>query len=279
MLPQRLLTALVLAPIMIGGIFYLPLYGFALFIGAIVALAGWEWANLSGWTTKTARVAYALALVAILGLLFFLRSLSASYDLYLGVLWIAFLWWLLAIWFIRKFPALPAVCFHPKAKALLGVVVLVPFWVGLMLLKTIPNSNFWIVFLMLIVWGADIGAYFVGRAIGHRKLAPNVSPGKSWEGVWGGFLVVILIATAAGLYLSGDLNFQLREWLQLFAVSTVVMTVSIFGDLVESMLKRHRGIKDSSHILPGHGGVMDRVDSLTAAVPVFALLIYLIVVI
>ncbi len=279
MFPQRLLTALVLAPIMIGGIFYLPLDGFAVFIGVIVALGAWEWANLSGLTNTPARLAYVLALVAILAVLFWLQRLSTSQNLYLGVLWLALVWWLSSYWFIRKFPDLPAFSFLLNTKVLLGFVVLVPFWVGLMLLKTIPNSNFWIVFLMLIVWGADIGAYVVGRAIGRRKLAINISPGKSWEGVWGGFLVVMLVTTGAGLYLSGDVAFDLNGWLELFAVSMVVATVSIFGDLVESMLKRHRGIKDSSHLLPGHGGIMDRIDSLTAAVPVFALLIYVVVVV
>lgn len=279
MFPQRLLTALVLAPIMIGGIFYLPLDGFAVFIGVIVALGAWEWANLSGLTNTPARLAYVLALVAILAVLFWLQRLSTSQNLYLGVLWLALVWWLSSYWFIRKFPDLPAFSFLLNTKVLLGFVVLVPFWVGLMLLKTIPNSNFWIVFLMLIVWGADIGAYVVGRAIGRRKLAINISPGKSWEGVWGGFLVVMLVTTGAGLYLSGDVAFDLNGWLKLFAVSMVVATVSIFGDLVESILKRHRGIKDSSHLLPGHGGIMDRIDSLTAAVPVFALLIYVVVVV
>jgi phosphatidate cytidylyltransferase len=132
--------------------------------------------------------------------------------------------------------------------------------------------------LMLIVWGADVGAYVVGRAIGRRKLAPNVSPGKSWEGVFGGLLAVMLIAMVAGLMLSDTLEFDLSQWLGLFGVSIVVFIISILGDLVESVAKRHRGIKDSSKLLPGHGGIMDRIDSLTAAVPVFALLLTMVVI-
>jgi len=118
----------------------------------------------------------------------------------------------------------------------------------------------------------------VGRAIGRRKLAPNVSPGKSWEGVFGGLLAVMLIAMVAGLMLSDTLEFDLSQWLGLFGVSIVVFIISILGDLVESVAKRHRGIKDSSKLLPGHGGIMDRIDSLTAAVPVFALLLTMVVI-
>jgi len=126
---------------------------------------------------------------------------------------------------------------------------------------------------MFIVWGADVGAYFAGRTFGKHKLAPNVSPGKTWEGVYGGIVTTTLVAFIAGLMLQDTIHMDLtiKQWILLFAATFVVTAVSVVGDLVESMMKRHRGIKDSSNLLPGHGGVMDRIDSMTAALPVFAL--------
>jgi phosphatidate cytidylyltransferase len=125
--------------------------------------------------------------------------------------------------------------------------------------------------LMLLVWGADIGAYFFGRAFGKRKLAPRVSPGKSWAGFFGGLFTSVCIAAGLALYLQVPVS-------QLFVVllcAAVVVLFSVVGDLTESMFKRQMGIKDSSQLLPGHGGVLDRIDSLTAAAPVFALLLLL----
>jgi phosphatidate cytidylyltransferase len=278
MLYQRILTALVLAPIMIGGIFFLPLTEFALFIGLIVVLGGWEWTRLAGIEGMVNRVAYVGVLVLLMAGLYYNPMGINAALLYKAVLWVALIWWVASLWFVKNFPKLPAFCFKTSTLSVLGVVVLVPMWVGLMTLKTLQESNFWIIYLMLIVWGADVGAYVVGRAIGRRKLAPNVSPGKSWEGVFGGLLAVMLIAMVAGLMLSDTLEFDLSQWLGLFGVSIVVFIISILGDLVESVAKRHRGIKDSSKLLPGHGGIMDRIDSLTAAVPVFALLLTMVVI-
>jgi phosphatidate cytidylyltransferase len=139
------------------------------------------------------------------------------------------------------------------------------------LFKQWPEANWLILAVMVLVWGADIGAYFSGRRFGKRKLAPRVSPGKSWEGVFGGLLATLLICLLVGLY---------RGWstLDLFlalAGTAVVVLVSVVGDLTESMFKRQSGVKDSSNLLPGHGGVLDRIDSLTAAIPLFAALLWL----
>lgn len=278
MLYQRVLTALVLAPIMIGGIFFLPIEQFALFIGLIVVLGGWEWTKLAGIQSLARRSAYVIGLMVLMLGFYFNPTGIDTHVLYQGALWIALIWWIASFWYVKSFPHVPALCFKTWTLSILGCVVLIPMWVGLMTLKALADSTFWIVYLMFIVWGADIGAYIVGRAIGRRKLAPNVSPGKSWEGVFGGLLAVMLIATIAGLILSDTLEFGLDQWLGLFGVSIVVFMVSILGDLVESVTKRHRGIKDSGKILPGHGGIMDRIDSLTAAVPVFALLLTMVVI-
>jgi len=151
-------------------------------------------------------------------------------------------------------------------------MVLVPAWVSLQQLKTYEQSNFLILLLMFLIWGADIGAYFTGRALGNRKLAPAVSPGKSWAGLYGGMFTAALIVIAM-TFVQGDMQFRSAFWLQFFAICMFVTLISVLGDLSESMFKRYRGIKDSSNLLPGHGGVLDRIDSLVAAGPAYALLL------
>jgi phosphatidate cytidylyltransferase len=135
----------------------------------------------------------------------------------------------------------------------------------------LSDNRLAILYIFFVVWVADIGAYFAGRAFGKAKLAPRVSPGKSWAGVWGGLAAVALLAIAASLLAAAGP----AEMMLLIVATLVTGFVSVLGDLLESMLKRFRGIKDSSQLLPGHGGIMDRIDSLTAAIPVFALIITL----
>jgi len=139
------------------------------------------------------------------------------------------------------------------------------------LFKQWPEANLLILAVMVLVWGADIGAYFFGRRFGRRKLAPQVSPGKSWEGVFGGLFVTLVLCAVVGVYRDWSISHLL---LALLGTALVVM-ISVVGDLTESMFKRQAGIKDSSNLLPGHGGVLDRIDSLTAAIPVFAALLWL----
>ena len=268
MLKQRFLTALVLLPIMIGGIFYLPPASFMIFIGAIVAIGAWEWANLSGITSVTGRIGYALFTSACLSLLWFF-DLEQEPEL----LYIALAWWVLAFLLVRTHPKFSSFWSAPAIRLLMGLVILVPMWIGFVQIKSYPYSDYLIIFVLFIIWGADIGAYFAGRKFGKNKLAPNVSPGKSWEGVYGGMITTMIVALMGGFLLQNNtgIDLSIKQWLLLFATTFVVTVVSVVGDLVESMAKRHRGIKDSSNLLPGHGGVMDRIDSMTAALPVFAL--------
>ena len=151
--------------------------------------------------------------------------------------------------------------------ALVGWLILIPAWAALLYLHGLKHGNWLIVLVVAIVITADVGAYFSGKVLGKNKLAPIISPGKSWEGFCGG-----LIATAF-LALSVAWMLDFSQWIQLVTVIVLVALASIVGDLVESMAKRNRGIKDSGSMLPGHGGFLDRLDSLTAAVPVFALII------
>ena len=152
----------------------------------------------------------------------------------------------------------------------IGVITLVPGFVALIELKRHAESNFLICLLFFLIWAADIGAYFSGRAFGKRKLAPRVSPGKSWAGFYGGVLTSFIIAMSMSLYL-GRPQLVTADGVIFLAACMFIAVVSVLGDLTISMFKRHRGIKDSSNLLPGHGGFLDRIDSLLSASPVFAL--------
>lgn len=267
-LKTRIITALIMAPIAIGGIFFLPPLGFAFFTGLIISVGAWEWANMAGLTQSWQRVGFALATAAIL---YGLLEVPA-----IAVLWAALLWWIVCFLLVRSYPAGSGRWGSATARAVMGLFVLVPAWVGLNHLRTggfqfgdTANNLLLILYVFCIVWVADIGAYFAGRAFGKAKLAPNVSPGKSWAGVWGGLVAVAVFASLIGvLAQAGSGNIAL-----LVLASLITGGISVVGDLMESMLKRFRGIKDSSQLLPGHGGIMDRIDSLTAAIPVFALII------
>jgi phosphatidate cytidylyltransferase len=266
---QRLITALILAPLMIGGIFFLPIEQFAYFIGFIVTVAAWEWANLSGYESPVARIAYAaLIAVTIAATAYLMDSHTETHRIILAL---GAAWWLLACVLVVQYPKQVSLWQAKPVRAILGLFVLIPMWVGFMTLKSQPYSALIIVYVMLLIWGADTGAYFAGKTWGNKKLAPNVSPGKSWAGFWGGLATTGLIAIIFSLCVNQWLRPMMMEDFALLAVMTFITAIiSVMGDLVESMMKRHRGIKDSSQLLPGHGGVLDRIDSMASAVPVFA---------
>lgn len=264
MLKQRIITALILLPIALGGFFLLEGAGFALFIGLVVSLGAWEWARLAGFEAQSYRVGYA-GIVAVSLLLLYLVPGLAPWILGASVLW-----WLLATFLVLTYPKTSENWSSAACKLLFGFLILLPAWQGLVLIKQWPLGNWLILSVMVLVWAADIGAYFSGKAFGKRKLAPQVSPGKSWEGLYGGLLLSLIITTVVAVsreWTAGELILGLMG-------AAVVVLVSVVGDLTESMFKRRSGIKDSSNLLPGHGGVLDRIDSLTAAIPVFAVLLW-----
>ncbi len=259
---------------MIGGIFFLPIEQFAYFIGFIVTVAAWEWANLSGYSSAAVRIIYAGIIAAsVFAVGYFMQSNAQLHSI---VLTAGAAWWLIACALVVQYPKKVSLWQAKPVRAILGFFVLIPMWVGFMTLKSQEHSALIIVYVMLLIWGADTGAYFAGKTWGKAKLAPNVSPGKSWAGFWGGLATTGLIAVI--------FTFCINKWLRpmsvddftLLAIITFITAIiSVMGDLVESMMKRHRGIKDSSQLLPGHGGVLDRIDSMAAAVPVFAFLMIL----
>ena len=268
MLLQRVLTALILAPLMLAGIYLLPDIGFRIFIGLIVALAAWEWANVAGIVSPFGRVS--LAVFACSLFLVAHLTLTVNSQLWLNLTLFSFVWWIVAAFTVFVYPKHTRWLSSVVLRSLVAIPVLGAFWLGLVWLKNQPQAILLLTWLMLLVWGADIGAYFSGRLFGNRKLAPSVSPGKTWAGVYGGMVTSVVISLAiAFMYLSEP---DVKGWLWLVLLSVAVVSISVLGDLFESLLKRNRGIKDSSSLLPGHGGVLDRIDSLCSATPMFILL-------
>ncbi len=265
MLKQRIVTALILAPIVIAGIFLLSDLYFALFVGLFIVVGAWEFADICG-LAPIHRVFYAGLMLPVLFGAYFLSSEM--------LLWIGFFWWCVAFVLVISYPDGVKFWGNVWQRSCIGFLVLVPAWIGLIQLKTHEKSTFLILLLMFLIWGADVGAYFAGRAFGDRKLAPRVSPGKSWAGVYGGLGTAAVVALLAIWWENEMLTGS--QWVLFFFLCIFIVVVSVLGDLTESMFKRHRGVKDSSGLLPGHGGILDRIDSLLAAGPVYALSLTLI---
>ena len=257
-LRARILTALLLAAVVLVVLLWLPPEVAVALISVTIFLAGYEWARFARLDTRSARFAYAAAMLLALTGVEMLVTDPRWLEL---VLRVAALWWLLAfVWLAVK-----ARAGGRLASAGAGFIVLVPAGIGLSHLVTLqPDGQLYLLYLLVLIAAADVGAYFGGRRFGRRKLAPHVSPGKTWEGFAAGMLAAAVVA-AAGAEL-----FDKPFWPWLFLCELVAL-VSVVGDLTESMFKRHVGLKDSGRLLPGHGGILDRIDSLTAAAPTFLL--------
>ncbi len=260
MLKHRVLTALLLLPLVVGAVIYLPQSMFAFLFGAIILAAGWEWSGLLE-TDPPLRALY----LALLGMLMLMseRLLGAEATGY-----IALAWWLFSFYWVVGHPASTKLWrSSPMARALAGLMVLIPTFICFVALRAVHGHGVGLtMLLLLIIWAADTGAYFAGRAFGKHKLAPKVSPGKSWEGVVGGLLLALAVAAAGHVYLALPYH-----WVPFMLLSLLTVAISIQGDLFESLFKRICGVKDSGGLLPGHGGLLDRIDSLTAAAPIFYL--------
>lgn len=273
LLKQRVLTALILAPLALAAIFMLPLPGLALALALVLVLAAREWARVVS-ELNSKRVGFLLVFALSFGLSFWLMPLQglASSAVFSVVVGIAACAWVGSIYLLATYPN-AARFWHNSSlfKLIVGLVVLLPFFWSLIFLRAIDPDHpsvggAWVLYVLLLVWAADSGAYFAGRRFGRHKLAKNVSPKKTIEGLLGGFCVAALVTVGAFLFMPIALG---KEWV-LIVASVFTVLASVVGDLVESMFKRQAGIKDSGTLLPGHGGLLDRIDSLTAAMPVFA---------
>jgi phosphatidate cytidylyltransferase len=257
MLKQRIFTAIVLIPIILW-ILTLSSQTLAWVMAIFVLIGAWEWAGLS----NLIRSIYSL----LFGLSLFIIDYFWSYINIDYILYIACLWWLIALYWILAYQQnhnhLPT---SPLIKAVLGFFILIPPWIALLSLHN--EDRQWVIFLLVLIWSADIGAYFTGKKWGQTKLADKISPGKSWEGVAGALFISLLVALSYAIFNS----MPLMTLLSFMLLCLITVIASIIGDLLESLFKRQVGMKDSSQILPGHGGVLDRIDSLTSAAPIFVL--------
>ena len=234
MLKQRVITAMVLLPVALGSIFWAPTAVFAVLIGGVILMGAWEWTNFMGLSSPWPRAAYLVAIA------------------------------LVALIMVVTHPQYESVWGKRSIIGAIGFLVMIPAWRGLVELQAL--NPLIVLYVMCLVWVADTGAYFAGRRWGKRKLAPTVSPGKSIAGLLGGLVLTIALALFAGY----DLSLTNVQMWWLIVLTLITALASVLGDLLESMMKRFRGIKDSGTLLPGHGGILDRIDSLTAALPVFA---------
>ena len=271
MLKTRVITALILLAVLLPILFLLPaMYIGAFFLVALLA-AAWEWSRLLA--PEVGRAAWLYALFCLAIILFLLGMQNASWQFALLLLAVIF-WFFVAPFILAKGMNLSLEKLRPFY-VVLGFILLPAAWFALVFLRELG-----LIFLlssMALVWIADIGAYFVGKAFGKHKLAVQISPGKSIEGAIGGlilcyvyaFLCVYFLPFESTLFGAWAIRFG---WVPMFLMVTVLAAFSIFGDLFESQLKRLAGVKDSSHLLPGHGGVLDRVDALIPAMPIAALL-------
>lgn len=256
---KRILTALVLIPIFVLFLFLLSSKAFCLLTGVVVLWAAFEWSSFMGVKQLKYRIFYS-------AMLFFL--LIGSLWFYIpGVMIASFIWWIFAFILVLFYPKLSQGWRkNITLRGLMGWVILIPCWLAINYIRNIPEIGIYVLlFLFVLIWGADSGAYFAGKYFGKNKLAPHVSPGKTWEGL-AGALVVTFIITIATLYWV-QASYKVKCFVCMIAFMTVLF--SVVGDLFESMLKRNEGLKDSGRLLPGHGGILDRIDSLTAAAPVF----------
>lgn len=256
MLKQRILTAIVACAIILVVLFVLPAEAAKAVIALLILAAAWEWSGFLALNGTAARLGYVGAIAALLAAVTWviLRDGSVVFILKVGLAW----WFTALIW----------VFFYPTPIArpviwICGALVMIPAYIALISLYSFQPGV--LLFVLIIVWAADIGAYFTGKRFGRVKLAPSISPGKTWEGVIGGLFAVVCVLVLARLY-----------WLDIDIALVVpfclaVATLSIVGDLTVSMFKRNAGVKDSGKVFPGHGGVLDRIDSVAAAAPLFFL--------
>lgn len=293
MLLKRILTASILAFLIALAVFMLPADYFSLVLGVITLIGAWEWLNLVGIESKTKQGLFFLALIVpMLGIHFWTQFLQviffAEEKLNLGLPDVRYfsgalewfvippvLFWILAMILIRNLPsALLKLEMKIRYKALIGWFVLLAAWMFLSRLRTLYGTEF-TMYLLLLIWIADIAAYFTGKKWGTTKLAPEISPGKTVAGMYGA-LVSALLCGVALVLIYKIYNSKVIIAVDFVFLSVLTVLISIYGDLFFSLVKRQRGVKDSSSLLPGHGGILDRIDSLVAAIPFFYAGVYII---
>ncbi|TWI04916.1 phosphatidate cytidylyltransferase [Luteimonas cucumeris] len=267
----RTLAALIMTPLAIAAILLLPT-PWLVALTAVVFLAGlWEWFRLAEIDDTLSRTVLLLVnLLLMVALVWASRSSSGgSLVLFQLATVVGVIWWLLAAMWLKHYAFASDHDTHARMfKLAAGTLAVVPAWCALALIHAAqPNGHRWLLVALVIVWVADSGAYFVGRRFGKHKLSPRISPNKTVEGLLGGLVAGIAVGVLGGMFAGADTG-QLPL---VAAVALLTVGASVIGDLYESLLKRHVGVKDSGNVIPGHGGILDRIDGVLAALPVFAL--------
>lgn len=270
MLRQRIITGLIMAGLFLAAIAFLPVPALAALFAVLIGLGAWEWARLAGWLSAPARMVFVVVTFVCVAAMYQYSQLALGpqperVQPFVGL---ACLWWSIALLWIKGYPGSAVLWRNRAMRSLMGLLVLVPAWLAAVYLLSLPRGGVLVVVMVLIVVVADVGAYFAGRQFGKHKLAEMVSPAKTWEGFWGGVLCSSLLAVLLWYFLPDRYDFGLAA---IVAVSVTTGLASVVGDLSVSMVKRESGVKDSGSLLPGHGGILDRLDSICGAAPVFTL--------
>lgn len=254
----RFISTIVLAPLVIWGILAISLPTFEIITALVMLLVAWEWAGLIPIKTAYNKIVYLLLLLGFFGIIQFVQQ--PLYILFVGVLW-----WLVSIFLLARYELYESKTNQRILHALYGLLAIAPCWVALNTLRAEPNGAQMILLFLLMLWSTDIGAYLVGSRFGKTRFSPKLSPKKSIEGAVGGLVLMLLVAIGGILWL----HIPASQWISYFLAAIVLFVFSIIGDLFESLLKRKAGVKDSGKLIPGHGGIFDRLDSMLAAAPVF----------
>ena len=286
MLGQRIITVLILLPLVIMAIFLLPLFQFSLLVSIICLAGAWEWTGFMKSMSYLKRILYVVICASIMWFIY-THSLPLDYwhgwvfpgelnewlhlrDASLITLILGCIWWLIALVLVLTFPLFSQNLNNNFIlMAIIGCLILIPTWVALTGIRSIGiafdfnRGSEMLLFVLCIVWAADTGAFFSGKLFGKHKLAPSVSPKKTIEGVIGGLLLAALIAVYGVRYLS----IPESQYLNIAMLTLLIVVFSVIGDLTESIFKRLSGVKDSGNVLPGHGGILDRIDALTSSMP------------
>ncbi len=280
-LQLRIITAVILMLGLIAMTTLLSPFNFAIVLAVIVLMASWEWSGLIGLQSRRSRMLYQATVLVMLVSAFLLLGVVPGAELIDGLrasmlLLLGMLWWMVAFTMLIGYPENAGQWNDKSRIGLMGVLALLPTWAGVVMLKFLAPDGYLVISLVLMVAAVDVGAYFAGTYLGHNKLAPNLSPNKSWEGVWGGLITCLVLGIALIIFHHQTVaTLSLVQVIVLLVLCPLVTLFAVIGDLVESMLKRNSQVKDSGQLLPGHGGVLDRVDALIAVTPIYVLTVML----
>lgn len=271
MLRQRVITGVLLALAFLAAVYFLRLEALAIIFGGVAAAAAWEWSGLSGIKSVPVKVLYTLTYMGLLMAIWAALAIgeAPAPDVFQPWLGTACFFWSVVMLMVESYPGTAWIWRSRMSRAVFGLFILTTTWLSTIFLLTMPSGTVLLVLMVLAVALADIGAYFAGRRWGRHKLAIRVSPGKTWEGFWGGVVSVVVLTCVVAYMLPQHMAHL--SLVTLILLGLAVAGASVLGDLTVSMVKRESGVKDSGTLLPGHGGLLDRIDGLCAAAPVFGL--------